>query len=320
MANNIIVTLDESDSRVSAAIDAERRLYERYNISAKIHRVPVSEIGIHVRVCEIGEGEPLLVIPGNIGDSFPFIPLIAQLRGRRILALNRPGGGLSEGFDHHSVDFRRLANLTLRSVLDYFQIDSVSVAAHSIGGHWSLWFAIDQPKQVKKLILLGAPGNVIGCKPPFPLRLVSVPRINRLLFSALVNKPPQKALNGLYFMGHSRKTIESLPLEMRDCYYTFQRLPNYMVSSLSMMEEVNTLFGSKKNIHINAEDLSRIRQPVLLVWGQNDPFGQKAKGKEIMDALPDASLKIIENGGHLPWLDEPVKCVEWVSTFLDAEM
>ena len=318
--NSQIVTLDENDSRVIAARDAEKDLYDRYKISAKTHRILIPEIETYVRVCEIGEGEPLLIVPGNTGDSFPFVPLIAQLRGRRVLALNRPGGGLSEGFNHHSIGFRHLANLTHCRVLEHFQIKSISVIAHSIGGHWSLWFAMDRPNQIKKLALLGSPGNVMECGPPFPLRLSSVPRVNRLLFTALVNKPPQRALNGLLFMGHSKKTIDALPPEMRDCYYTFQRLPNYMVSSLSMMEKINTPFGSKRQIHISAEDLSFVRQPVLLVWGQNDPFGQVKKGKEIANALSGARLEIVENGGHLPWLDEPEKCGEWISTFLDAEM
>ena len=317
MANKYrIVALDNDDSRVAAAKAAEQLLYNRYHISAKMHYIRIPDIGIYVRVCEIGEGVPLLIVPGNTGDSFPFVPLMAELQGKRIITLNRPGGGLSEGFDHHMVDFRRLANITLRHVMDYFEIEHIPVAAHSMGGHWSLWFAADQPERVERLVLLGSPGNVLSCSPPLPLRLSAVPGINRLLFPAIVSRAPEKALKGLAFMGHQKEALSRLPAEMGDCYHAFQHLPNYMASSLSLMETTNTLFHSSQNVHIGSDVLHSIEQPVLLVWGQNDPFGNEGKAREIAHALPDARLIVVGNGGHLPWLDEPEKCGEWVSGFL----
>jgi pimeloyl-ACP methyl ester carboxylesterase len=32
--------------------------------------------------------------------------------------------------------------------------------------------------------------------------------------------------------------------------------------------------------------------------------------------MPNARLHVVENAGHLPWLDQPVYCGEAVSAFL----
>jgi len=57
-----------------------------------------------LEVTEVGKGDPIVMVPGNTGDAFPLIPLIAELRGKRIIAINRHGGGLSEGMNHSKVD------------------------------------------------------------------------------------------------------------------------------------------------------------------------------------------------------------------------
>ncbi|HEY4965844.1 MAG TPA: cation:proton antiporter, partial [Puia sp.] len=67
-----------------------------YGIDAKEHYVTLTDPQIKVRVLEIGDGEPLVIVPGNTGDAFVLASLMTELKGRRIYAINRPGGGLSE--------------------------------------------------------------------------------------------------------------------------------------------------------------------------------------------------------------------------------
>src|SRR5664279_1892739 len=77
-----------------------------YGIDAKEHDVTLTDPQIKVRVLEIGDGEPLVIVPGNTGDAFVLASLMTELKGRRIYAINRPGGGLSEGMDHTTVNIR----------------------------------------------------------------------------------------------------------------------------------------------------------------------------------------------------------------------
>jgi hypothetical protein len=100
------VALDQDDPRVIAARQAERRLYGYYGLAPARHLVALPRLGLRVRLTEVGSGPPVLVVPGNTGDGFPFAPLLPHLPGRRVIVLNRPGGGLSEGMDHTTTGFR----------------------------------------------------------------------------------------------------------------------------------------------------------------------------------------------------------------------
>lgn len=90
--------------------------------------------GIRVRVTETGEGDPVVIVPGNTGDGFPFIALLPYLLGRRVITINRPGGGLSEGMAHTRVDFHDFAVETLTTVFDALGLVRAPIIAHSMGG------------------------------------------------------------------------------------------------------------------------------------------------------------------------------------------
>jgi pimeloyl-ACP methyl ester carboxylesterase len=311
-----VLAIDADDARVVAALAAERRLFEFYGLTAETRCVRLARAGVRVRVTEIGSGAPVVVVPGNTGDVFPLAPLLAEVRGRRIIAINRPGGGLSDGMDHRRLGFRDLAVETLSSVLDDLELDRVPLVGHSIGGHWSLWFAMDRPDRVSALTLLGVPGNLMGTAPPLALRLLTVPVLNRFLLRAVTPRSVDQALRGLSFMGHSPATVARLPDAMAECFFRFQQLPHYKISSLTLMARLNRLAGSRPEIEIGPEQLKSVGQPTMFLWGTNDPWGGIEAGRRIAETVPDAEFHAISGGGHLPWLDEPAECGRLIRDFL----
>src|SRR5277367_825539 len=100
MPNLRVIKLNSDDPRVIAARDAEKRLFDFYGLKSKTHYITLPVYNIRIRITEIGSGKPVIVVPGNTGDSFPLASLMAELKDRRLIVLNRPGGGLSEGIDH----------------------------------------------------------------------------------------------------------------------------------------------------------------------------------------------------------------------------
>jgi len=318
MDKNHVLTLEDTDPRVVAALNAEQRLFAFYGMETKTHFVRLTRSGIRMRITETGTGEPVLIVPGNTGDVFPFASLMAELQNRRIIAVNRPGGGMSEGMDHRKVDLREFAVEMLTSVLDTFSLDRAPIIAHSIGGHWSLWLALDRPERVTSLTLLGVPGNLLSTCPPFALRLLSLPVLNRLLLGLLTPGNPKQSLKGLSFLGHSPETIARLPKAMADCYYHFQKLPHYQISILSLMERVNRLSGARPEVRLSADQLKRVQQPTMLLWGTNDPFGSIEIGRQISKILPSSNFHAIQGGGHLPWLDNPAECGRLTLDFLSV--
>ncbi len=296
--------LDDKDPEVIAARRAEQELFGVYGIDAKEHYILLPEQEIKIRVLEMGSGEPLVIVPGNTGDAFPLASLISELKGRRILAINRPGGGLSEGMDHNTVDIRGFAVKTLDTVLEYFSLENVDVVAHSMGAHWSLWLAMDRPKRVRSLVLLGNPGNVMKGNAPLLLRLIARPPLNKLFFRLLFPSDKIKALRSLKMMGHSSETISRLPQAFADCYFYFRRLPHYQISAISLIENAAP--------KIDAQQLKLVLQPTMLILGTKDNFASVETGKRIVAALPNGTFHAIDGAGHLPWLENPVECARLI--------
>ena len=306
MSQHQLLTLDEHDPRVIAARDAEERLFACYGLKARTRFVLLPRLGIRVRVNEFGTGEPVLIVPGNTGDAFPFTPLLPELQGRRIITVNRPGGGLSDGMDHHTIPFRELAVETLSAVLDDLALPRVPLIGHSIGGHWSIWFALERPERVTSLTLLGVPGNLLTTCPPLALRLLSVRGLNRLLFGIVM----------LAVKRYRPEASTSASEAMAACRYYFQQLPHYRISTLSLMERVNRLRGSRPEIRLNEEQLKQVRQPTMFLWGTKDPFGSIETGRHIAHILPHSEFHAIQGAGHLPWLSNLAECGHLIRDFL----
>src|SRR5258708_19627400 len=91
-----------------------------------------------------------------------------------MIALDRPGCGLSDGFDYSSVDdIRGHAVTFLGAVLDALGLDRARIVANSMGGLWSLWLALDRPERVSSLALLGCPALAAVTSAPAALRIIS---------------------------------------------------------------------------------------------------------------------------------------------------
>jgi len=305
-----IFRVDVNNSDFIAALDAERRLFAYYGLEARSQYIELPGLGIKVRISEIGSGKPVVIIPGNVGEVFPLAPLMAELKGRRIIAVNRPGGGGSDGVNYLNVNFREFTVQWLTALLDTLKLDEVPIIAHSIGGHMSLLMALDKPERVSALVLPGVPGQVPGTRPPLFLIALGIPGLDRILniFS------PQKSgrtLRPLSLMGHSPSTIAGLPGAMSDCYYYFGRIPDAKVLSRSFIRSL-----TRPGISLTPEQLGGVKQPALFLWGTNDNFSTVAKGQKVAGMLPAGRFMAIQGGGHLPWLDSPAECGWLIMEFL----
>lgn len=308
--------LEQDHPQVASAEEAERRLFEYYGLTVEERHVELSRPDIRVRVLEAGSGPPVLLVPGGVGDAWIFAPLMAELKRWHTIAVNRPGGGLSDGIDHREIDPRRLAVHTLTSVLDAFGLERIPVIGNSMGGAWSFWLALDRPERVSAVVQLGTPALILDTSAPLPMRLMSVPGLGRPLFNmTMVPKGLKQARNSWRFIGHSQEFCDRLPDVAVECLYRFPQLPTYETAWLSLMQRFLTLRGGRADIRLGAEEVERVQQPVLFIWGDNDPFGGLDAARRAARTAPNATLREVE-GGHLPWWDEPRECGRSIHEFL----
>src|SRR4029434_7447674 len=65
-------------------------------------------------------------------------------------------------------------------------------------------------------------------------------------------------------------------------------------------------------------EASLIRQPTMLVWGDDDNHIPIHHARRLRDAIPNARLIVFRNCGHLPPAEYPEKFVEVVADFCRA--
>lgn len=313
-----ITRIDDRDPRSKAALDAEQRLFARYGLEYKVHFVQLSEPNLRVRVLEVGTGQPLFLVPGGTGDTWYYFLLMAELKGRRIIALNRPGGGLSDGIDFRQVDMRHLAVTTLRSVMDAFELNRVPMISNSMGGLWSFWYTLDAPERVSRLIQVGCPALVLNTTAPFPTRLFSVPIINQWIAHDAQPKSIDTALKLLRSNGSSQQVVDAMPREAREAAYHFYNLPTYINTRITLNSAVVSIMGPNPKYPVRADELRQIQQPVLFVWGDNDPYGKLDVPREAVRIMPNAKLYEMHSG-HMPFVDKPQECGRVISEFLSME-
>lgn len=310
-----VVRIDQSDVRVQKAIQAEQQLFEYYGLKPQGHRIKIKEFGIHVRILEVGSGPPVLLIPGGNGVAIEQVPLMAELTGYRLIAVNLPGGGMSDAIDCRQIDYPRLAVRVLTTILDTFKLERIPIIANSIGGLWAFWLALAEAERISRIVQVGCPAFIFGTSAPLPMRLLSLPFINRLLFPMAQPASADKVRSMLRMLLHSSREItQSLPEVLPEAFYRMFHLPIYRLATLSFLETVLTLRGSRKRYQLWAEQLSRIEQEVLFIWGANDPFGGVQAGKKAVQSMPHARLQVID-GGHVPYIDNPKDCARLIQEF-----
>jgi pimeloyl-ACP methyl ester carboxylesterase len=259
------------------------------------------------------------MVPGGSGDAWFFAALMAELTGHRMIVLNRPGGGMSDGIDHRQVDVRQLAVNTVRSVADAFELERVPIVCNSMGGLWSLWYALAHPERVSKMAHMGCPALILNTSAPFFMRLIGVPGINNLLAPTMQPKSIEQALDGLRHQGSSREDIDRMPQAATEAAYHFFHLPTYLDTWKTLIAAVATLQGANPRYQLGADELQQVQQPVQFVWGENDPFGDLDVAREVVKVTPNARLHEM-SVGHLPFFDQPQATGQVINAFLLEEV
>ncbi|HLB63005.1 MAG TPA: alpha/beta hydrolase [Actinomycetota bacterium] len=294
--------------------DAERRYFARYGMEFRERFLELLDPPLEARVVETGQGPPVLMLHGGGGALTQWAPLMAEIGGFRMIAVDRPGCGLSSGFEYRGVDLRRHAEAFVASVLDGLELERVPIVANSMGGLWALWFALRSPERVTRLVLLGCPALILETSAPAPMRLLSLRGLNALMVR--MQRPGPKAMRGTFkMMGHSEDSLDRQPPEFWESGALMSALPTYWPGFLTLIENVLTVRRARFNL--GEDELRRVQQPTLFVWGERDAFGGPQYGTRAAELMPGASLQTVP-AGHLPWLDEPAECGRLVGTFLRA--
>lgn len=293
----------------SKYIDTQAQLFKMAGVEPKSIFVETDGPVRKVRYLKLGSGDPLVMVHGGFSHASEWLYLLKPLSEKFTLYVpDRPGHGLSDPIDYTGKDYPQNAADFLRSFLDAVGLEKASFLGNSMGGYFSIRFALEYPERVVKLILIGAPAGMNYWIPP-KLRLMGTPVLNRILGKTIA-RPSVSGLKQIHkgIIVYNVDKISDLYFE--HSYYS-QLLPGAAVAHRTLAESVLTLMGWRKPLYIG-DQLHRLKVPVGFIWGDKDTFEKPDTGSEKAKAIENHVFEVVEQAGHCPWFDEPERCVELI--------
>jgi pimeloyl-ACP methyl ester carboxylesterase len=145
------------DRLVIAFERAESRLFTACGVQVASRLVRLGDPPVSVRVLEVGDGQPLVLVHGSGMSASTWAPLVPHLETIRLIAFDLPGFGLSESFAYSGRPLRSHAVAQLTSLLDALGLEQIPIVGTSLGGMWALCLALDAPDRVSAVASLGVP-------------------------------------------------------------------------------------------------------------------------------------------------------------------
>jgi pimeloyl-ACP methyl ester carboxylesterase len=290
-------------------VEAEQQLFADFGIPTRSRFVDLPAPALRARVVECGEGDPLILMHGGGASAAFWAPLLAHLSGFRLIAVDRPGCGLSDPFDYHGVNVHEHAVAFCSWLLDALELPSAQFVSTSTGSQWSLSYAGAQPERVRRHVLIGCPFLLLDNGAPFGMRLLSVPGLNRLM-TAMEPPTHRTCVRQMRRLGERPEVLAGLPASLEATFIALLRVPAWKLGWLSLMERMLQLTGSgaRAEYCLGQHDLERASQPTLYLWGEQDVFASPAVGRQAAAMMPNAKLIEVPAAGHIVWFDAPAQC------------
>ena len=292
----------ELDARIRSS---EQQAYGAYGITGTERMVTVDSGSgpVRVRVMEFGvpnDRPTVLLLHGIASASVLAAPLLPFLRDRHVVALDWPGHGLSDPcLLAPSLDLRVHVAAVLRSVLDSLDATEVDVVGHSLGAQIALYASLDLGPRVRRVVLLGAPGAAFeGVKPVPVMRVLALPKVGQRVLSIPMSERQFQRSNDLTLgTGALRHADPALVATLK---LIGARTSN--AASIAGYFHALVRWSVRPSVQLDTDALARIRQPVLLVWGDDDVFQRPVAAARSIVSIPDSRLVRIAGAGHAPWL------------------
>lgn len=278
---------------------------------AKSRLVTVASSG-RVHMLEAGDGPPVVLLHGSSTSSLLLLPLLERLQGVWGIAVDRPGFGLSDPADVPRERFRQAAVDWLDGVLDALGLDAAALAGGSMGGTWALWYALARPERVRRLVLLGAAPLLPGTRVPSLLRVMATPMLGEFL--QRVMKPSHKMVVKMMASMGEKDTIVNFPAQI-EALVGAGRDPVFAQVNLAELKAAISPFGFRRALRVQPDEVRNVAAPTLLVWGDHEPVGSVKVAESTQDLMPNARLEVLP-AGHAPWLGNPERTAELVSSFV----
>ncbi len=271
-----------------------------FAVFPEVPRYSVDALGVQTSYLMLGEGNsgPVLLLHGMSTAADSFRETIYGLADQFwLIAPDIPGFGFSAEARPYT-----LAHLVewlagLRMALD---LAPGPLIGHSFGGVLAIAYALAYAEDVTRL-LLAAPSILSSSAYPDLVKRLGI-SLGLVDLGSAVSQSP-------LWVRRQIKAPFYAPQRQDDSVWQ-RRLFDYSQARASA-----SVLKASAFLDLSPA-LPQIRQPVCLVWGENDPVVPPDDAWKLQAALPDAGVHMLPECGHVSILEQPLLFQEVVREFL----
>lgn len=237
------------------------------------------------RYIEEGEGEPLMLLHGLFGALSNFKDLIDHFRSSyKVIVPLLPLFELDlfhttvGGLQKHVHKFIELKGY-----------NNINLLGNSLGGHVALVHILKHPERIKSLILTGSSG----------------------LFENGMGDSYPKRGDREYIRKKTEVTFYDPAMATDELVDEVYSITNNRLTVIKIIALAKSAI--RNNLE---EELNQIKQPTLLIWGNNDTITPPFVAKEFNKLIPNSELHFIDKCGHAPMMEVPLEFNRILEQFL----
>jgi len=234
---------------------------------------------------EEGEGEPLVLLHGLFGALSNFEDLIEHFRHTyKVVVPMLPLFELDifhttvGGLEKHVYRF-----------IETMNYQNIHLLGNSLGGHVALVHVLKHPERIKSLILTGSSG----------------------LFENGMGDTYPKRGDYEYIRKKTEMTFYDPVTATKDLVDEVFEITNNRIKVIKIIALAKSAI--RNNL---GEELNQIKQPTLLIWGNNDVVTPPFVAREFNKMIPNSELYFVDKCGHAPMMEVPAEFNEILEKFL----
>src|SRR6059058_2579145 len=202
---------------------------------------------------------------------------------------------------------------------------AAALVGTSLGGRIALEVALEEPKLVRKLVLV----NTLGLGRPqvriaqMAYGLVTIPRVGEAVMGFArdaLSWAPRTMIRRVAarYSGASAdlsRTMDDTYLDdLREMYAT-DGFHNAYLSTVRSLVNPRALLGGHHDV---TRRLNELKIPVQLIWGADDPLFPLAHAERAHTLIERSQLAVIDGAGHSPQAERPEEFNRVLQRFLDG--
>ena len=264
---------------------------------------------IHFRDEGNRSGEPVVLIHGFGASLHTWSPWVKLLGDEfRLVTLDLPAFGLTgaiPGNDYTTSGYIDTVNM----LVDHLGLTSFTLVGNSMGGYVSWQYALKHPARVRALILIGSSG-------PGDWQKVTDEDTRPLIFT-LLTKPWFQFIGGKldpwYLISPAVKSAYNhSPAADQELIFRYYQLALREGTRGAIIHR-SVQIGQATEPSVNLSSLTR---PVLVMWGREDALIDVETALRFDKVLPNSSVIIYDDVGHIPMEEIPERSAADVRKFM----